>query len=255
MSDASETDAPVHLILGATGGIGSELCRRLSESGARLAIAARSKDKLDGLASEYDALPIELDATDFDQVQSAVDKTVEHYGRIDGAVNCVGSILLKPAHLTSRDDYDTTIALNLTSSFALVRSAAKAMQGNENGGSIVLLTTAAARVGLANHEPIAAAKAAVIGLAQAAASTYAVRNVRVNCVAPGLTRTPLSKPIISNEAAEKASLSMHPLNRLGEPKDIARAIQFLLDPENNWITAQVFGVDGGIACARPRATA
>ncbi|MEC9372507.1 MAG: SDR family oxidoreductase [Planctomycetota bacterium] len=243
---------PVYLIIGGTGGIGSEVCRVLNERGARLAIAARGEERLKGLASEYDAHAITLEATDFDAVAGAVDEVVKKFGRIDGVVNAVGSIMLKPAHLTSREEWDETVALNLTSAFGVVRAAAKAMMSE--GGSIVLISTAAARTGIHNHEAIAACKAGVIGLTQASAATYANRGVRVNCVAPGLVKTPLSKHLTQNEAAEKASKQMHPMGRLGEPRDVAPLIAYLLGDESGWVTGQVFGVDGGLSTARPRTT-
>ncbi len=108
-------------------------------------------------------------------------------------------------------------------------------------------------VGLANHEAIAAAKAGVIGLALSAAATYASNHLRVNVVAPGLTETPLTSAITSNEKSRQLSEQMHALGRLGQPQDIARAIVFLLDPQNNWITGQVLAVDGGLSHIRPKA--
>jgi NAD(P)-dependent dehydrogenase (short-subunit alcohol dehydrogenase family) len=111
----------------------------------------------------------------------------------------------------------------------------------------VLLGTAASLIGLSNHEAIAAAKAGITGLALSAAATYASRNIRVNVVAPGLTRTPLTARLTQNEASAKASMAMHPLGRLGEPDDVARAIEFFLDPCNSWITGQVLAVDGGLS--------
>jgi NAD(P)-dependent dehydrogenase (short-subunit alcohol dehydrogenase family) len=105
---------------------------------------------------------------------------------------------------------------------------------------------------LANHEAIAAAKAGVIGLTLSAAATYAARGIRVNCVAPGLVRTPMTARLTSNEATLKASTAMHPLGRIGEPSNIASAIQWLLDAEQSWVTGQVLGLDGGLASVRPR---
>ena len=121
------------------------------------------------------------------------------------------------------------------------------------GGSVVLVSSAAARVGLANHEAIAAAKAGIIGLVLSAAATYAKQKVRFNAVAPGLVRTPLSKGLLSSELSEKASVGMHPLGRLGEPDEVAAAIEWFLDPAQGWITGQVLGIDGGLADLRGRA--
>ena len=117
---------------------------------------------------------------------------------------------------------------------------------------MVLLSSAAARIGLANHEAVAAAKAGVIGLTLSAAATYARARIRFNAVAPGLVRTPLSAGLLANELAAKASVAMHPLGRLGEPEDVARAICWLLDPHNDWVTGQVLGVDGGLADVKAR---
>lgn len=172
------------------------------------------------------------------------------HGRLDGAVNLVGSILLKPAHRTSEEEWRATLATNLDSAFAVVRSGSKAML--KTGGSIVLVSTAAASVGLANHDAIAAAKAGVEGLGLSAAASYAPRGIRVNVVAPGLVKTELSAPVLASPASAEASTAMHALGRLGEPEDVARAIAFLLDPANTWVTGQVLGVDGGLARVRGR---
>lgn len=240
----------VYLILGASGGIGSAVCRRLAASNARLAMAGRNADRLQALASELGGSVHPLDATSVDAVQQAVDDVIAAHGQLDGVVNCVGSILLKPAHRTSADEWRATLAANLDTAFAAVRAGAAGMQ--KNGGSIVLLSSVAARVGLPNHEAIAAAKAGVIGLALAAAASYASRGIRVNVVSPGLVRTPLSEELTRNPASEKASIAMHPLGRLGEPGDVARAITWFLDPEQSWVTGQVLGIDGGLGAVRGR---
>ncbi|NBC15976.1 MAG: SDR family oxidoreductase [Bacteroidetes bacterium] len=244
-------ESPVYLILGATGGIGSALSRRLADRGAALVLGARSEDDLNALASDTGGDAHPLDATDYEQVQAIVDHTTDTHDRLDGVVNCVGSILLKPAHLTSIEEYRETVALNLDTSFFLVKAAARAMM--KNGGSIVLSSSAVARTGLNNHEAIAAAKAGVVGLARAAAATYANRGIRVNAVAPGLVQTPMSEHITSSKAGRKQSEAMHPLGRLGEPEDVAVAIDWLLDRDrSNWVTGQVIGVDGGLGTVRSR---
>jgi len=103
-------------------------------------------------------------------------QAAELYGQVSGVANCVGSILLKPAHLLSEEEWDAAITTNLKSAFAVVRAATAAMA--QQGGSIVLLSTAAARIGLANHEAISAAKAGIEGWAPAAAASYASKGIR-----------------------------------------------------------------------------
>jgi len=237
------------LIFGGAGGIGSALCQRLTERGAQVLAVGRDEARLQQLAAGTGAQTFVGDATQPSSVQATFARAMELFGKLDGVANCVGSILLKPAHLTTDDDWTSTLATNLTSSFLITREAARTMI---NGGSVVLVSTAAARTGIANHEAIAAAKGGVISLALSAAATYAPRNLRFNCVAPGLTQTPLSAKLLSSEAARKASTQMHALGRLGQPDDVASAIEWLLDPANGWITGQVIGVDGGLATVRPR---
>jgi NAD(P)-dependent dehydrogenase (short-subunit alcohol dehydrogenase family) len=242
------------VVLGATGGIGTALCRSLNASGARLALAARDQERLDGLSAELDgSWSKTLDATDFGQVDEFVKSAAGEFGHIDGVVNLVGSILLKPAHATTEDQYRQTIAANLDSAFAVVRAGAKAM--SRTGGSIVLMASAAARVGLPSHEAIAAAKAGVIGLGRSAAATYAAKGIRVNVVAPGLVDTPMSAGITGNPMMLKASEGMHPLGRIGQPEEIAEVVSWLLRDSSGWVTGQVIGVDGGLATVRGKSSA
>jgi 3-oxoacyl-[acyl-carrier protein] reductase len=170
-------------------------------------------------------------------------------GRIDGVVNCAGSLLLKPAHLVSEHEWDQVMTTNLKTAFAVLKVAVTAF---ESGGSVVLLSSAAAHTGLPNHEAISAAKAGVEGLALAAAASYAPKGIRINCIAPGMTRTPLAARFLNNEVSAKASARIHPLGRIGEPEEIASAISWLLDPEQSWVTGQVISVDGGLSTIRTR---
>lgn len=224
------------LLIAASSDIGAATARRLRDAGHRVITTARDTSVI-----EPDMI---LDATDFD----AVDRAVSDAGELDGIAVFAGSMLLKPAHLTSRAQYDDIVAASLTTSFAAVRAAGKHLRG----GSVVLTSSAAALAGLSNHDAIAAAKAGVIGLTLSAAASYAARDLRINAVAPGLVQTRLTEGLTASETSRKVSEAMHPLGRLGEPDDVARAVEFLLDPANAWITGQVLGVDGGLGSLRPR---
>ncbi len=238
------------LVVGGGGGVGSALARLITAAGGRVFLASRDASRLDAVAGEIGAASATLDAADLAAVDSVAEKASETLGGLTGIACCAGSLLLKPAHLTTPEEWQATVAANLTSGFGCVRAAGRLMKAE--GGSVVLVSSAAARIGLANHEAIAAAKAGLIGLTLSAAATYARQKIRFNAVAPGLTRTPLTKGLTSSELAEKASIGMHPLGRLGEPEDVARAIAFLLDPANDWITGQLLGVDGGLADVKNR---
>jgi NAD(P)-dependent dehydrogenase (short-subunit alcohol dehydrogenase family) len=241
----------LYFIAGGTGGIGSEVARRLRVEGSEVVLAARNEARLRERAREIGARAVPMDATRPEAVTGAFDAALGEGRPLLGVVNCIGTILLKPAHLTSDEEWRTTLDTNLTSSFLLLREAARRMM-TTGGGSIVFCSTVAAERGLFNHEAIAAAKAGIEGLSRAAAATYARYRIRVNCVAPGLVQTPLSQFLTANEVARKASVALHPLGRLGEPGDIASAICWLLSPEQSWVTGQVLHVDGGLSTVQAR---
>ena len=237
---------PTCLIIGGAGGIGRELAATLHARGWNLILAGRTLSSLEPLAAEFGATVRALDASDF----AAVESLFADHPSITAAANLAGSILLKPAHLTSEAEFAETISQNLKTAFALTRAAGRHMKNS--GGSVVLMSSCAAGIGLANHEAITAAKAGIEGLVRSAAATYASAGIRFNAVAPGLVATPMARRITDNEGALKASIAMHPLGRIGSAQEIAAAIAFLLAPENNWITGQTLGVDGGLSRLKVR---
>jgi NAD(P)-dependent dehydrogenase (short-subunit alcohol dehydrogenase family) len=247
MSDPqTENSQPGYLIVGAAGGIGSELCRRLVAAGGRVMLAGRDESKLSALAGELNQPFAVVDATDWDQLAAVSDQAIEQFGSLAGAANLAGSILLKPAHLTSKDDLMAVINANLVTAFGLVRVIAPRLK-KSGGGSIVLMSSGGAAIGLTSHEAIAAAKGGVAMMARAAAATYGAGGVRINTVAPGLVKTEMTARVWQNERSAEASKGMHPLGRLGEPGDVASLVAWLLSPEQSWITGQDIAVDGGLS--------
>lgn len=234
------------LVIGATGGIGRAVAEHLRGQGHRPLLAARSEEPLRALASALDCPFHTADTRDPARTEAllawAGDEAL-HQGPLDGVVHAVGSILLKPVHRTSDQDWSDTLAQNLTTAFHVTRAATPLLASR--GGALVLFSTAAAHLGLPNHEAIAAAKAGVEGLARSAAATWASRGVRVNVVAPGLVDTPLSSHLTRPGPSLDASLRMHPLGRIGQPADLVPAVlAALFSP---WMTGQVLVVDGGLS--------
>ena len=243
---------PVIVVLGATGGIGSALVRLLVKGGNVVVAGARNEAALHQLNEKHPEIhSVRVDVTNVAEVDHAVGVAQQKAGRLDGLVNCAGTFALKPLHLVKDEEFEHDLSVNLRSSFYALRAAVRAID-KERGGSVVLLSSAAARFGIPNHESIAAAKAGVVGLMLSAAATYATDNIRVNSVAPGLIETKLTTSVTSNKAIAEASAGMHPLHRFGNADQVARCIQFLLQPENDFITGQVFGVDGGLATLRAK---
>ena len=238
----------VHAIFGATGGIGSVLAKRLSETGDIIYLLGTNEEKLERFSKEISQPYMVVDATNENLVAQALKKIVEKEGHLDGVVSLVGSFFLKPIHLTTQKEFEEVMRVNTTSSFCILKHALMLMEK----GSIVLSSSTAGLIGLTNHEAIAAAKAAVVGLMRSAAASYASKGIRINAVAPGLTRTPLTQAITNNEIALKASTAFHPLGRIAEPEDVAAAIFWLLSDESAFITADVIAVDGGLSSIKLR---
>jgi NAD(P)-dependent dehydrogenase (short-subunit alcohol dehydrogenase family) len=246
------TSSPVVLIAGVTGGIGSDVARRFTAAGWQVAGFARGSDRLAALTTELPGIfTVTTDATQPAEVDAAVQAVHAHFGRIDAYVHAVGSILLKPAHLTKTDEWLRTLDLNLNSAFYGLRAVLGPMQA-QGHGRIIFVSSVAAQTGLPNHEAIAAAKGGLNGLVQSAAATYAPRGIRVNAVAPGLVDTPLSAPMLSSEAGRQLSEKMHPLGRVGRPGNVGSLIAWLASDDADWVTGQVWSVDGGMAHVRPK---
>jgi NAD(P)-dependent dehydrogenase (short-subunit alcohol dehydrogenase family) len=239
--------API-VIIGAHGGIGEALARRLAERDVPLILTARDPDTLSDLADATGARTAALDVTDPEQVDSVLGDLDAEDG-IAGLAYCAGSIVLKPLKSASADDFLDAFRLN-TLGAALAVKALQAPLKNA-GGSVVLFSTVAVQQGFSNHSVISAAKGGVEGLTRALAAELAP-DIRVNAIAPSITDTGIAQKLLSSEQMAKGLAAMHPLGRYGKPEDIAAMADMLLGSEAGWITGQVFPVDGGRGALRTR---
>ena len=241
-----------YLILGGYGGIGEKLCERLTASSHQVLIAGRDGSKAEACAARFGQFGFAMDAREEGSYRTLLSEILERHGPLDGVANLVGSVVLKPVESASLDDVRQAMSTNLETAFFTVKYLAPHLVKREQGGSIVLMSSVAARFGLPNHEVIAAAKGAVQGLMLSAAASYAAKGVRINTVAPALVETPLTQKIVSSDEGRKASAAMHPVGRIGQAEDVASMVAWLLDAQNSWVTGQTFGVDGGMASLKSR---
>lgn len=235
------------VVIGATGAIGSAIARRVAARGQGLHLVGRDPARLGALANELGATHATADALDDAGLQAAVRAAG---GEIAGLAYCVGSIVMKPLKRATTDDFVSTFRLNAVGAALAVAAAADALRACPGAG-VVLFSTVAVRAGFANHAVISAAKGAVEGLTTALAAEFAP-SVRVNCIAPSLTRSGIAQPLTGNEAMAKAIAAQHPIPRLGEGDDAGALAAFLLSDEAGWITGQVLAVDGGRSTVRTK---
>jgi NAD(P)-dependent dehydrogenase (short-subunit alcohol dehydrogenase family) len=233
------------LITGATGAVGSALAKQLA-AGHALALTARQTDKLQTLGHELPSAQVmAADLVQSEAAEALVQEVWQKLEGIDALAHCVGSTLIKPLHLISPAAWQEQFDLNVSTTFHVTRAVVSQALKARTPLSIVLVSSVVAHAGFANHEAVAAAKAAVTALGQSIAATYADKGIRVNIVAPGLTRSSLTQRFIATPEAEARSAALIPTGRIGEPEEVAQLIAFLLSDASRHITGQVIGIDGG----------
>jgi 3-oxoacyl-[acyl-carrier protein] reductase len=224
-----------YLIIGGNSAIGKELIQKLLESDNECWSVSRSQleitnprlHKIQKNVMQDDLSPEELPES------------------LNGLVYFPGTITLKPFRMLKTEDYLSDFEINVLGAVKSIKSAVKQLN-NSHHGSIVMFSTVAVQTGMPFHASIAAAKGAIEGLTRSLAAEFAPK-IRVNCVAPSLTDTPMASKLLSTDQKRQASEERHPLKSVGNPKDIANAAYYLLSNDARWVTGQVLGIDGGLS--------
>jgi NAD(P)-dependent dehydrogenase (short-subunit alcohol dehydrogenase family) len=229
-----------YIILGATGAIGSSLATQLNKDQIDCHLVGRNEDELKKIADELNYTYSVCDVLKLgfaDELKKDLEEV-----EVLGIAYCIGSIDIKPFKLTKANDFISSYVLNLVAVTDVIRAFEEKLKNNK--GSIVLFSTVAAKKGFANHSIISSAKAAIEGLTVALAAEFAP-NIRVNCIAPSLTKSKIASVVLKNQTIEESIAKMHPLKRIGKGDDSANLANFLLTTKSSWITGQIIGVDGG----------
>ena len=228
-----------YLIFGATGSIGSSLTEQLKNSKYdNVHLVGRNENEVKSISENKGYTFTVADVLE----DKFIEKVKADIVDVKGIAYCVGSIDLKPMRMVNEQDFNKCMKLNLYSAFDIIKSYQESLKKNK--GSIVLFSTIAAQRGFTNHSIIASTKAAVEGLTVSLAAEFAP-NIRVNCIAPSLTKSKISQPILKSTPVAEGIAKAHPMKRIGEGKDAAAMAKFLLTEESSWITGQIIGVDGG----------
>jgi NAD(P)-dependent dehydrogenase (short-subunit alcohol dehydrogenase family) len=227
-----------YLIFGATGSVGSSLAEQLKNSGNDVHLVARNEIEVKAIAEKLGCSHTVADVLE----DGFIEKVKSDINDIKGVAYCVGSIDLKPLRMVTEADMNKCMKLNLYSAIETIKGFQESLKKNK--GSVVLFSTVAAQRGFTNHTIIASAKAAVEGLTVTLAAEFAP-NIRVNCIAPSLSKSKIAEPMLKNPAIAEGIAKAHPLKRLGEGKDSAALAKFLITKESSWITGQIIAVDGG----------
>ena len=181
-------------------------------------------------------------------ITKTIDELPNIEGKINGIVYCPGTINLKPLKSLKLEDFQNDLEINLLGAVKVINKYFSNLKSAEKA-SIVLFSTVAVQTGMPYHASIASAKGAIEGLTRSLAAEFAP-SIRVNCIAPSITNTPLADKLLNNESKLKASEDRHPLKRIGSAEEIAHTVEFLLSDKSGFITGQIIKIDGGISSVK-----
>ena len=237
------------VILGGSGGMGSAIAHAVKARGYQVHLIGRNSTRLAEAAHALGGAGYSV--ADVEDEASVISAIAEAGTELAGLCYAVGTINLKPVGRLTGDDVARDFRINAQGAFYAVKAAIPALKAYSGTASILLFSTVAVHQGFTAHASVAMAKGAVEGLTLSLAAELAPK-IRVNCIAPSLTRTPLASSLLGNETMATAIASMHAMQRLGEPEDVAPLAALLLSDEAGWITGQSIGVDGGRAMLRTK---
>lgn len=225
-----------YLIIGASSGIGMELVGKLAESGHRVFGTYNKHPAIsDNPLIQFHPLNVLDDTLSLGFLPDS----------LNGVIYCPGSINLRPFERISPADFMNDYNLQVAGAVRIMQAVVSKLKTGENA-AIILFSTVAVQTGLPFHSQVSASKGAIEGLTKALAAEYAPK-IRVNCVAPSLTDTPLAASLLNSEAKREANAQRHPLKRIGKTEDIVNVVEFLLSPKASWMTGQILHVDGGMS--------
>jgi 3-oxoacyl-[acyl-carrier protein] reductase len=238
----------VALVTGGAQGIGKAIALLLARNGADIAVSDINLEKARETADEVrqmgrDSLAIEANVADLKDVERMMDAIVERFGRIDILVNNAGITRDRLILRMTEEDWDTVLAVNLKGTFNCTKTAIRHMS-KQKSGRIVSIASVVGAMGNAGQANYAASKAGVIGFTKTIAREFAVRGINVNAIAPGYIQTPMTDAV--PEKAKEELKRLIPMQRLGQPEDVAQAVLFLVSGNSSYITGQVLHVNGGI---------
>lgn len=238
----------VALVTGASQGIGRATAIALAGAGARVALAARSEEKLADAVKQIEStggegFAVKMDVGDAEQIKAGFQQTIVKFGRLDILVNNAAITRDGLAVRMKLDDWETVLRTNLTAAHLCTQQALSVMM-KQRWGRIINVTSVVAEAGNAGQANYVAAKAGLIGLTRAIATEIASRNITVNAVAPGFITTPMTDPL--PEKVKEEMKARIPLGRFGTANDVAAAIVFLASEEAGYITGHVLDLNGGM---------
>ncbi len=239
-------DGKVALVTGATGGIGDAIAKKIHASGATVVLTGRNTEKLNALRSELKdrVIVIAADLSKTEDCERLVRETIESAGRLDILVNNAGMTKDGLMMRMSDQDFEEVIRVNLTAVFKLCRASIMPMIKNRYG-RIINITSIVGHLGNAGQANYTASKGALTSMTKTLSAEVAKRGITANCVAPGFIQTPMTD--VLPEEIKTMMLNQIPMDRFGNPDDIANAVLFLASDDASYITGQTIHVNGGMA--------